>query len=416
MDTLLRRSAPEDGDRFSPIYPDDHAGYIWIVGITALIYSLTATIVRVFIKARLFGTDDYLLVASTVLHVAQTVTIFTGLNNGLGKFNSITTPEQWASAGKAYYTADIFLFLALGLSKCSILGLILRVVEDRKSLMRRLCLGTIGLSATWGVVSIVLFTAGCPADSILNSGVAGCSAQQARWITITAIDVVTEVAICIFPLALVWSVHMTAWLKFQVVAAFLFRIPLVPLALVRLYLLNANYGSAEPLFAVTDVISINQVVLCWSIISANIPNLKQFLKSFFTGLGYPVNLDDTRSGGVYGSSHAGNNYAMRSVTRRTGGRSNAASATTTRITVGGGRNMEDEAIDRALSLRPADHEHKTRVLLHRKDGSDGSGGRQHGGSRGTADGSDGDGHSRTGSQEMIIRREVEWQVTHEDRI
>ncbi|KAJ1332068.1 cadherin EGF LAG seven-pass G-type receptor 1 [Microdochium nivale] len=422
MEALLRQSAPGNGDRFSPVSSDDHAGYIWIVSIVALVYSLTATIVRVFIKARLFGTDDYLLVASTVLHVAQSIAIFAGLHDGLGKFNSITTPEQWASSGKAYYAANICLFLALSLSKCSILALILRVVQDKTSPMRRLCVGTIGLSAVWGVASIILFSANCPIDSALASGVPSCSAQQVRWIIITAIDVITEIAICVFPLALVWSVHMTSWLKFQVVAAFLFRVPLIGLALVRLTLLNANAASTEPLFAVTNVISVNQVILCWSIISANIPNLKQFLKSFFTGLGYPLNLDDTR---VYGSSHAGNNYALRSVTRRTNGRSASASANNTLMTVGGG-DMEDseEAIDRAadMKLRPAGHEHKARVLLHRKDASrDSSNGRRSAarrnrGSGGTADGSDGDGQSRMGSQEMIIRREVEWQVTHEVKI
>lgn len=66
MGALLGQRTPGDGDRFSPISSDDHAGYIWIVSTVALAYSLMATIVRVFIKARLFGTDDYLLVASTV--------------------------------------------------------------------------------------------------------------------------------------------------------------------------------------------------------------------------------------------------------------------------------------------------------------------------------------------------------------
>ncbi|KAH7030602.1 uncharacterized protein B0I36DRAFT_322101 [Microdochium trichocladiopsis] len=404
------QTQPGDDSRFSPIYEDDHAGYIWIVGIIALIYSLSATIARVFVKFRLFGTDDYLLVASTVLHVAQSIAVFAGVSGGLGKFNSITTPEQWASAGKAYYAADVFLFLALCLSKCSILGLILRVVESKTSIMRRLCLATIGLSLLWGVLSVLLATVGCPAESVLASARAGCPAQEARWITIAILDIITEIAICVFPIALVWRVNMRVSLKFQVVAAFMFRIPLVPLAIVRLYLLNANAGSTEPLFAATDVVSVNQVILCWSIISANIPNLKQFLKSFFTGLGYPLNLDGTTSGGMYDNSR-GNSYAMRSL-KRSGGRSGGVSATTTRITMGGADQDDGHhGPDRTMSLRPADHEHKAHVQLHRKES-----GARYGSSRSTGEGSDNDGHSRTGSQEMIIRREVEWQVTHEDRM
>lgn len=59
---IIDSSAP----RFSPIFANDHAGYIWIVGIVALIYSLMATITRCFVKMRMFGTDDYLLTSAAV--------------------------------------------------------------------------------------------------------------------------------------------------------------------------------------------------------------------------------------------------------------------------------------------------------------------------------------------------------------
>lgn len=295
------------------------------------------------------------------------------------------------------------------LSKCSILGLILRVVESKTSIMRRLCLGTIGLSLFWGLLSILLATVGCSADSILIDARATCPALEARWYTTAVIDIATEIAICIFPVALVWRVHMSLSLKIKVVAAFLFRLPLVPLAIVRVHLLSASAASTEPLFAATDVVSLNQIILCWSIISANIPNLKQFLKSFFTGLGYPLTLDEATSAGRNGTSR-GNSYALHSM-RRTDSRSGGASATTTRITAegrGGGPDRDDEPRvgHGDIALRPAGHEHKARVLLHRKDLSVG-----HGSNRSA---SDNGGHSRTGSQEMIIRREIEWHVTHED--
>lgn len=119
----LRESLSGDELRFSPIHDNDHAGYIWIVAIMTLTYSFAATITRVLIKMSMFGTDDYLLVASMVcslnginsseprltlrscrtfqvFHAAQSVAIFAGLGQGLGKFNSITTADQWASAGK----------------------------------------------------------------------------------------------------------------------------------------------------------------------------------------------------------------------------------------------------------------------------------------------------------------------------
>lgn len=62
----LQESLSGDELRFSPIHDNDHAGYIWIVTIMALTYSFAATITRVLIKMSMFGTDDYLLVASMV--------------------------------------------------------------------------------------------------------------------------------------------------------------------------------------------------------------------------------------------------------------------------------------------------------------------------------------------------------------
>lgn len=99
---------------FSRIAPNDHAGQLWIVTILSLIYSFLGAMARVYIKHQMFGFDDLLLGFATVrlstrpgtllpwrltdiqiLHVAQSAAVFVGLKNGLGKFNSITSPEQW---------------------------------------------------------------------------------------------------------------------------------------------------------------------------------------------------------------------------------------------------------------------------------------------------------------------------------
>lgn len=85
---------------FSPVTFNDHAGNVWIITILSLVYSGTVAAVRVYTKLRMYGIDDALIAVATVLHLAQAIALFVALNNGFGKFNSITSKDQWATSSK----------------------------------------------------------------------------------------------------------------------------------------------------------------------------------------------------------------------------------------------------------------------------------------------------------------------------
>ena len=54
-------------NRFSPITPDDQAGSVWITSLLCLIYSVLVLVVRVNLRRRVFGPDDWLIAGATVL-------------------------------------------------------------------------------------------------------------------------------------------------------------------------------------------------------------------------------------------------------------------------------------------------------------------------------------------------------------
>lgn len=54
-------------NRFSPITPDDQAGSVWITALLCLIYSVLVLIVRVILRRKVFGPDDWLVGGATVL-------------------------------------------------------------------------------------------------------------------------------------------------------------------------------------------------------------------------------------------------------------------------------------------------------------------------------------------------------------
>jgi len=65
---LHHRRATEgpNWNSFSPITPDDHAGYIWIAALFGMTMSLLVAATRIWIKKDAFGLDDTLFVAAIV--------------------------------------------------------------------------------------------------------------------------------------------------------------------------------------------------------------------------------------------------------------------------------------------------------------------------------------------------------------
>jgi hypothetical protein len=59
-------AAVQDGNRFSPITPNDHAGSIWIASILCFVYTLITILTRAYLKQKMYGVDDFLILGATV--------------------------------------------------------------------------------------------------------------------------------------------------------------------------------------------------------------------------------------------------------------------------------------------------------------------------------------------------------------
>ncbi|KAH7136316.1 hypothetical protein EDB81DRAFT_693349 [Dactylonectria macrodidyma] len=387
----------DDGSlRFSPVTFNDHAGQLWIVTILSLIYSALVATARAYIKYQMFGFDDILIACATVLQLAQSIAVFVGLTHGLGKFNSITPPEQWAASSKSTLASIILCLLSLSLAKCSVLALILRIIGSKTGRSRPICIGLIALSAVWGVGSCVAFLVNCRGDTLLTvDNVKQCPNQETRWAVITSIDIITEVLAWALIVQLSWTVSMSFTRKCQVAMAFSFRIPLIALSAVHLAYLHKYPHSDEPQFSVTNSLLLQQAMISWSLISATVPNLKNFLKSFSIGMGFPLAFDLT----MYGSSNA---YALQSMEN-----SRSRATTSSAARAGAGASTSVSMHDRSESEPRRPHNWRpdqvsTQTTVAHRYGNN---------SRDNL--SEEEEVSRTGSQELIINKEVAWNVTYE---
>jgi hypothetical protein len=165
------------------------------------------------------------------------------------------------------------------------------------------------------------------------------------------------------------------WLTLYSVAA----VSIVHLHYVADYTHSDNIG-----LALVPVIVLQQVELCWSLISATIPNLKSFVKSFSIGFGIRL---DPYTVQTYGSrGYARNNgYELGSVKGNSTMKSRSGNGSAARS---GNRSYND--IEEQDPLPP-----QVEIQASRK--------------RNTRDKDS----NSLGSQEHIIRKDVQWEVHYE---
>jgi hypothetical protein len=154
----------------------------------------------------------------------------------------------------------------------------------------------------------------------------------------------------------------------------------VALSLLRLHYVEEFVHASNPGLALGPILIVQQVYICWSIISATIPTLKSFVRSF--GSGFGIGVDMERYTNAYGSKNsARNGYELGSV------RGNTVTSRTT-------ASKHD---NRSYS----DMEHQVVLPQSRTDGKN---------IPRTDDGS----IRSEDSQQYIIRKDVQWNISYED--
>lgn len=155
---------------------------------------------------------------------------------------------------------------------------------------------------------------------------------------ITALDVSTEILTWMLIVQLSWTVNMSFVRKCQVAMVFSFRLLLVALSVCHLIYVDKYPTSAQPQFAIASSLLFQQVMIVWSLISATVPNMKNFLKSFSIGMGFPLPPDLS----WYESNQS---YQLRSLeSRQPRGASSTAAAGAGTITSAGAYDPSDSGL------------------------------------------------------------------------
>ena len=288
------------------------------------------------------------------------------------------------------FAATVLFISAATLAKAAVVLLAMRLFNlsgaranhNANSSIYRVCaFGVLGLIAIWGVGSIVAVSAVCSPETYIDASAfpATCQGQVPRWLAITVVDVLTEILIIMLAVIIVLPLQLPFSMKVPVMLAFMFRLPCAVLSILH-YIYIHRYVNDNPNgLGIVPVLNFMQVEICWSLISATIPNLKAFVQSFNSGFGLGLDLQ-TAYPGTAGSGRQAQ-YEMSNWSK-----------SNHRSHIKSDAESEREIIDRTVS----DPRDSTNV-------------------RRNVSTNDGDGSIVSlGSQEQIIRKDVQWQVSYED--
>ncbi|ORY19017.1 hypothetical protein BCR34DRAFT_472648 [Clohesyomyces aquaticus] len=398
-------------NRFSKVTENDHAGIIWVVSLLCLVYTVLTLVTRSVIKWHMVGSDDFALLAAQALALGQYGALFYSLRNGLGRTSEMLIPQSRISA----FASEVLIVLALALSKCSVILLVRRVFSRDMKHFWTICNVILGFCCIWGVASAILVSAGCDASKYMPpQGNETCRGFAARWDIVVALDVFLELVMFVLPIYFLWGLQMAIDLKARVVLAFAFRLPLVVFTIIFLRHFTTAHRDSNPGVSVSTAIAWQQIAVAYSLISATIPCLKSFIQSFDTNFG----MGDGSTEGQYnyssGNSHSNSNSNTRSTQSHSGFKSRSRSAPHTspedikmnslRPRLSTSFRKEQEAAEGSPKsthhigkLRPEKIKNSTTI----RGGGDGELERPR---------SSGSGSSHTGSQELIIRRDVQFEV------
>ncbi|ORY15013.1 hypothetical protein BCR34DRAFT_533475 [Clohesyomyces aquaticus] len=392
--------APGARHRFAPITADNISGYLWVTTVLCLIYSFLIILARWHIKWKLYGLDDHAATLATFFQLAAAIPTFVALSSGLGQAEHLLDASQLQAAGEAIFAAEILAVASLATAKASVAALMLRLFTRDLEITRKpwlLCNGTLIIIIAWGFGGIVALSVGCQPSGFL---LGHCDDQLTRWRILVSVDIFIEILLVMLPVIFIWNIQMKRYIKFQVIIAFGLRFPVVAFAFVHLHFIS-DYDTGPNMSQTTiSALVFLQIELFWALLSATIPTLKAFMKSFNSGFGMEIDLDGY--GSVSGHGQSGRDdlrsYRMRPL------RPNPRYSTVTskisakfRQTNDGGDTASTHSQLATSSIRP-DNVRTETSIYHPAS-------KNRGPSSVESDG---------GSQEMIIKREVQWTVWHED--
>ncbi|CAG8404812.1 unnamed protein product [Penicillium salamii] len=217
----------------------NHNGVITIITSFALFIVLGSLGIRVYsaYSRRVQQLDDLTFAATVILVLGQISVVFAQIHFGWGKTKTLIATKDQQKLEKASYSVDILYAAVLSSSKAST-ALFYRTITLRSSPWMSYTLLTTRILCA--PITIVLLSVRCEKHPWRDIN------DECKALAITAIDIVLEVNLLLYPIQSILRLQTSLGKKVTVILVLSCRAPLIPVAAVYLYYIGKQMRSPDP--------------------------------------------------------------------------------------------------------------------------------------------------------------------------
>ncbi|KAJ0414757.1 hypothetical protein BJY00DRAFT_294542 [Aspergillus carlsbadensis] len=252
---------------------DDHSGLVVVITSFYIVLTLSSLAARLFSSHRkqVVQVDDYIFGALVILAFAQASVVLAQVHNGWGRRIDFIASGRLDRMLKTGYAADILSIATLALSKivtCTFYETLFYQMQ------RRFIRSILVAAILWAIISICLLAIRCDNHPWTDITSEQCGGLFRRWQAITALDVVTEVALLVYSTLAISRVKVPLRKKLLVLLALGCRIVLVPLSSLRLHYTHLQLTSPTPTLLGAYATTATEIYLSLSIVCQVTSSLK----------------------------------------------------------------------------------------------------------------------------------------------
>ncbi|KAK5739631.1 hypothetical protein LTR17_005115 [Elasticomyces elasticus] len=277
----------------------DHRGWLWVTTILSIIYTVSVLIARLFGKYGLLWYDDATMGLAYCIAIARWGILMQAAEHGLGADLAAANLSMNTHNIALYaFTSRVLLIICLYLAKLSIVLFSHRIFSGNLSHERVIFATVYGIIGIGGIASIVAVSVDChPSHYLLGQDGVACSSNTARSVVVCILDTFSEIAIVAVPVLLLSKLQMQETKKRMVYTVFAARIgfahfmckkqsELTPDSVVVFGISQAvaynhflkHHNRAS--IGLLPTLSLQELWLMYSFISATIPCMRSFLGAF----------------------------------------------------------------------------------------------------------------------------------------
>ncbi|KAJ5817381.1 hypothetical protein N7447_009614 [Penicillium robsamsonii] len=273
----------------------NHNGVITVITSFSLFLVLGSLGIRVYSahsrKSRQL--DDFTFAATVILALGQVSVVFVQIHFGWGKSNLLIAHRNLHLIEKAGYSADILYIAVLFSSKAST-ALFHRTITPRGSRWTNYALLTVTFLCS--PVAIILLAVRCdryPWYDINNQ----CPALFPHWQAVTALDIILEIMLSLYPIWAILRLQMTLSNKAIVIMVLSCRVCLIPVGAIHLHYMSRQVNSADPTLEGTFATVVAELHIAFSVLVLIAPLIKPFVAAYMdeNGLAYTDDASNSRT-------------------------------------------------------------------------------------------------------------------------